>query len=234
MSEFSGPCPVCGGERFAAVSVMFAELVDAWQLSTEEVAYIDRQQGYHCLDCRNNLRAMALGAAIARELAPDRDSPRTLRELCNATCPVRILEINGADSLTATLAACPGHRRVEYPEVDMQQMPFAASAWDLVVHSDTLEHVPDPVQGLAECRRILVDGGACLFTVPVIVGRPTRSRAGLPPSYHGAPGTSDADQLVHTEFGDDVWQWPLRAGFHSCEVFALEHPAALVMIARKG
>jgi len=112
----------------------------------------------------------------------------------------------------------------------MQRLPHADESFDLVVHSDTLEHVPDPVRGLAECRRVLRDGGACVFTVPIIVGRLTRSRAGLPPSYHGEAAKGDA-YLVHTEFGADAWRWPLAAGFADCRIVSLEHPAAHALIA---
>jgi len=209
---------------------LFDELVTAWELNADEVHYINRQQGLHCTTCRNNLRAMALAAAILR-LAPGH---ATLRGFCHADNPVRLLEINAADSLTATLSSCPGHRRIEYPEFDMQELAIESASYDLVIHSDTLEHIPDPVQALAECRRVLRPNGTLLFTVPTIVGRLTRSRADLPPAFHGAPGTTDEDQRVHTEFGADVWTTVLAAGFPACEIFALEHPAALVMIARRG
>jgi SAM-dependent methyltransferase len=112
----------------------------------------------------------------------------------------------------------------------MQHLPHAEGTFDLVVHSDTLEHVPDPVRGLAECRRVLKDGGACVFTVPIVVGRLTRSRTGLPPSYHGDPDDGSG-YLVHTEFGADAWTWPLAAGFADCRIVSLEHPAAHALIA---
>jgi len=41
---------------------------------------------------------------------------------------------------------------------------------DLIVHSDTLEHVDDPVAALTECRRIATPSGACCFTIPIIAG----------------------------------------------------------------
>lgn len=230
MPAFEGPCPVCGGTEFAIAAVLFDELIDAWELQPDEVRYIDRQQGLQCTGCRNNLRAMALGAAILRVA----DARSTLREFCALDNELRILEINAADSLTATLGNCPGHRRIEYPEFDMQELAIESASYDLVIHSDTLEHIPDPVQALAECRRVLRPNGTLLFTVPTIVGRLTRSRAGLPPAFHGAPGTTDEDQRVHTEFGADVWTTVLAAGFPACEIFALEHPAALVMIARRA
>jgi hypothetical protein len=53
-------CPVCGGTEFASTAVLWDELIGAWQLSSEEVVYIDRQQGTYCTKCNNNLRGMAL------------------------------------------------------------------------------------------------------------------------------------------------------------------------------
>ena len=83
----------------------------------------------------------------------------------------------------------PRHQLASYPDVDMMNLPFAAGAFDVVVHSDTLEHVSDPQRGLEECRRVLDERGAVVFTVPVVVGRLSRSRAGLAPSYHGCEGS---------------------------------------------
>ena len=57
----------------------------------------------------------------------------------------------------------------------MNMSGMASGTYDLVVHSDTLEHVPDPVRALQECRRVLRPLGACCFTVPIVVGRLTRS-----------------------------------------------------------
>jgi SAM-dependent methyltransferase len=111
----------------------------------------------------------------------------------------------------------------------MTALPFADGAFDVVVHSDTLEHVPRPVRGLAECRRVLRPGGFCAFTVPMVVGRLTVSREGLPPSYHGSP-SNPADCLVHTEYGADAWGHVVRAGFAECRLFALEHPAAHALV----
>jgi hypothetical protein len=77
---------------------------------------------------------------------------------------------------------------------------------------------------------VLRDDGACAFTVPIVVDRLSRSRAGLPPSYHGAPQAADRF-LVHTEFGSDVWQLVFRSGFAECRMVALDHPAAHAIVA---
>ena len=112
------------------------------------------------------------------------------------------------------------------------RLPFPSSSFDLVVHSDTLEHVTDPRKGLEECRRIVSDQGALVFTVPVIVGRLTRARDGMPPSYHGHEGCVDPGMLVHTEFGADVWALVVQAGFSSCELLPYLAPAGLAIVAR--
>jgi SAM-dependent methyltransferase len=70
-----------------------------------------------------------------------------------------------------------GHLLAAYPDVDFHRLPHCDASFDLVVHSDTLEHVDHPIHALAECRRVLKPGGALCFTIPVIVGRMSRDRA---------------------------------------------------------
>ena len=65
-----------------------------------------------------------------------------------------MLEINEAGTLHPILRMLPRHRLVSYPEVDMTRLPFADRSFDLVVHSDTLEHVPDP-------GAVCASAGAC-------------------------------------------------------------------------
>ncbi|WHZ24848.1 MAG: hypothetical protein OJF47_003960 [Nitrospira sp.] len=143
-----------------------------------------------------------------------------------------LLEINEAGMLSGMLSLLPGHRLVRYPEYDMMALPFESRSFDVVLHSDTLEHVPDAMQGLRECRRVLRPGGACLFTVPVVVGRLTRGRQGLPVSVHGSEGCMDAALTVHTEFGADVWCQVLESGFDECRIVPYRYPAGIALIAQ--
>ncbi len=230
MQRFSGPCPVCGGKSFSANSVLWPELINAWQLSIDEVAYIDRQQGFHCIECNSNLRSMALAAAVIEVL----NFEGNFYELCASGIPLRVLEINRAGSLTPYLERLAGHNLVEYPDFDMQDLTLPSGSYDLVIHSDTLEHIPNPVRGLAECHRVLKPGGNCIFTTPIIVNRFSRNRAGLPPSYHGRSDKQEGDQMVHTEFGVDLWKFVISAGFRGCEIYSFEYPEALAVIARKS
>ena len=216
-------CATCGHDGIVDVDVLSPALVAEWDLAPAEVAYVNRQQGRHCTRCRSTLRCMALATAILRFAG----APGTLADWVrtDAARALSVLEINEAGGVSAFLAQLPRREFALFPRVDMQALPYADGAFDLVVHSDTLEHVADPVRGLAECRRVLRAGGACVYTVPMIVGRHTRSRAGLPPSYHGTPADG-AGYLVHTEFGADAWRWPLAAGFAEVRAVAVEAPAA--------
>jgi ubiquinone/menaquinone biosynthesis C-methylase UbiE len=106
--------------------------------------------------------------------------------------------------------------------------------FDLVVNSDTLEHVPDFDRALAEIRRVLKPGGLHIFTVPVIWDRDSRVRAStnhdklvhhLPPSHRGAPGPGAADLLVFHEFGQDIDARIEAAGFEYSVVRDVRNPA---------
>ena len=91
----------------------------------------------------------------------------------------------------------------------------------------------DPVAGLSECRRIIKNTGSCIYTVPIIIGRLSRSRNGLKDSYHGCSEEHSSDYVVHTEFGADVWRYAMDAGFSSVHLHAFEYPSALAIEASK-
>jgi SAM-dependent methyltransferase len=222
------PCPCCGGRELVHQRVLWPELIQAWRLAPYEVEYVDRQQGTACRACGSNLRSMALARAILA-LCGHRD--RTLSDLVEGPGRVLdVLEVNEAGALTPFLRRLPRHRFASYPHVDMRAMPYPDCSFDLVVHSDTLEHVEHPTVGLAECRRVLRPGGACVFTVPIIVDRLTARRAGLPPSYHNRPGEQDAGMIVQTEYGADAWKDVVLAGFSECRLVPLDYPAAIALV----
>ena len=165
-----------------------------------------------------------MAGAILRWLGVECTLKQAVRRLRFRT--LRVLEINEAGSLSRFLSQSWRYTFAQYPEHDMTKLTYADESFDLVVHSDTLEHVPTPERGLAECRRVLRKSGACCYTVPVVVGRLTRTREGLPPSYHGREADRAADYTVQTEFGADFWAMPLKAGFAECRVVTVEYPTA--------
>jgi SAM-dependent methyltransferase len=230
METSSGPvCSVCGGSQFREESVLWQALVEEWQLSRAERAYVDRQQGCTCLGCGASLRLSALARAIC--FATGASQPLKQAVASGLLDGLRILDCNGAGTVSDTLKDLPHYCRADYPECDLQRLSFPDASFDLVLHSDTLEHVEHPVLALEECRRVLTPDGRLCFTVPVIHGRMTRNRAGLPASYHGNPGDLRGDFRVHTEYGADVWTQVFDAGFTNVAMTQVDFPSALAMTA---
>ena len=247
------PCGTCG---FAGKplhrEVLWPELVAEWELTPEWHRWMDEREGSCCTWCGSSLRSGLLAAAIVA--AANRQSTSSashLNELFRNPLArkLAIAEINSAGNLHRYLTRCPGLRFSEFgstspaiPSEDLMQLSYESASFDLVITSDTLEHVPDIDRALSETCRILKPGGMHVFSVPVVWDRPTRRRAALtdgvlthflPPSYHGAAEQNKTDFLVFNEFGADFPATCARAGY---EVELLRHdvnPAVVTFIAHK-
>lgn len=222
-------CSICGGRYFRSSRVLWPDLVAEWALCPHEVDYVDRQQGECCVDCGASLRHIALGNAFRTAIG----ECRTILEIVESRVATKILDVNGAEIISHILARLPGYQRADYPDVDLQRLPFESDSFDIVLHSDTLEHVLSPIVALEECLRVLRPGGWLCFTVPMIVGRLTKSRAGLPKSFHGNPSMNKEDYVVHSEFGADAWTYMARAGFREIGIQVVSFPAAHALMGRK-
>ncbi len=131
-----------------------------------------------------------------------------------------IVELNSIGRMHPLLAHLPRLTYAEYPEQDIQALTYPDASFDLVLTSETLEHVPDFRRALAETRRILRIGGRHVFTVPLDPRlERTRSRDGMTPIHHGRGGgpygliTRRNDMLAYTDFGLDVPDLLREAGF---------------------
>lgn len=226
-------CSVCGGSSFVDNLVLWPKLIAEWQLSPAETTTIDRQQGTNCTSCGSNLRSIALSDAILSWANSPPAGTLQAWVASDHARNLRVLEINEAGTLSPTLAALPGHVLAAYPAVDIHALPYDDASFDLVVHSDTLEHVPRPIHALVECRRVLKPGGALCYTVPAVMGRLTHSRAGMPLSFHGSAANQSPDYAVQTEFGADAWTYPVLAGFKTLTIHTLDFPCATAILARR-
>lgn len=225
-------CGVCGGTKFTSHRVLWDKLINDWQLSLEEVVYIDRQQGEACNKCGANLRSIALANALRVFLGTKAFLHEAAASPLGAN--LAILELNEAGTLTPVLKNFGRYVYGAYPEVDMHAIPYADGTFDVVIHSDTLEHIRNPVHALSECRRVLKPEGALCFTIPIIVGRMSRNRDGLPKSFHGNTATMADDFAVHTEFGADAWTYLLAAGFTELSIHSVEYPSGIAFLARSS
>jgi ubiquinone/menaquinone biosynthesis C-methylase UbiE len=146
----------------------------------------------------------------------------------------KILEINEAGNLTNNLKLFKNYTFGTYPKLDIHAIPYPNDTFDLVIHSDTLEHVPHPIHGLKECLRVLKPGGALCFTIPIVISRLTRNRTGLRGSFHGNSKTDANDFSVQTEYGADFWTQLIDAGFDNVTLHTYEYPSGISILARKS
>jgi SAM-dependent methyltransferase len=225
-------CPVCSSDRLTNQPVLWPELIEQWGLSPDEVRYVNLQQGLCCASCKNNLRTMTLAAALMRAFG----FAGSFKDFCRNDLRIRelsVIEINPAGNLSPFLQALPKHELHSFPQLDMRRMSFADSSIDLIIHSDTLEHIPESKAALEESRRVLKPGGHLFYTVPIVIGRMTRTRHGLPPSHHGRPGVNRDDCIVQKEYGADFWCEVFEAGFREVSLTSLIFPASVAIHAIK-
>ena len=205
-------CSICSGQEFQQNTVLKQRLIDEWELEQPEVDYINRQQGFCCANCGANYRSMTLAESIIKQFKYNGNfkhfSQSKYHKIFN------VLEINSAGSLHKYLSNFKNYTYAQYPEIDMQKMPYPSNLFDIIVHSDTLEHVLDSKIALSECLRVLKPGGYLFYTVPIIYGRLSRRRDNLTNSYHGKQDeTQGYDHKVFTEYGADFWVEIIQAGF---------------------
>lgn len=201
-------CTQCGSREFQFRQVLDDHLASTWGLTPRQRSLFDRREGHFCAHCGMSRRVRMILWSI-RRLFPD------LR-------PTQILHLNQINGLSGVLKesrdlveTCYDSSRpigVEcqgFINQDMQQLQFEDARFDLVVHSETLEHLHQYDRALAECHRVLKPGGIQIYSVPLIKRRLTRRRSrldaggnavnSLPPSYHGL----GQDYQVVWEFGGD-------------------------------
>lgn len=121
-----------------------------------------------------------------------------------------------------------GSQRDGVRSEDVQGLTFADASFDLVTHTEVLEHVPDDTRAFSELHRVLRPGGCMLFTVPLHSGERTIERARfrdgriehlLPPMYHRDPLRGGAGILAFRDYGRDIIQRVRAAGFGDAEFY---------------
>ena len=80
----------------------------------------------------------------------------------------------------------PDEARVGAVQGDALALPFADGAFDRVIASEILEHIPDDEQAMAELARVLRPGGTMAITVPRC--GPEFVNWALSDEYHNVPG----------------------------------------------
>jgi SAM-dependent methyltransferase len=74
------------------------------------------------------------------------------------------LKLTGVDIEKEAVAFCRARRQGEFIEADLSKLPFSGQAFDLILFTNTIEHLEDPHPILNELTRVLKPGGKMLIT----------------------------------------------------------------------
>ena len=220
-------CIVCGGATIGPIQHIITDaLAQTWRLSKSERHQLDERESRFCPKCKSSTRTRALAKAIMKQIPFA--GVLTFAEWVEMARKhhLRIAEINSCGCLHTFLKTLSNLSYSEYttgnifiknirklrgvPHEDIQSLSYKDNSFDLVLHSEVLEHVPNPHKALEECKRVLKPNGICIFTIHIMMNRKTIRRAKLyvskvinllEPSYHGTDNLKD--YLVWREFGKD-------------------------------
>ena len=112
---------------------------------------------------------------------------------------------------------------------DLENQTFANEAFDLVITQDVMEHLFDPGKAFMEIARTLRNGGAHIFTVPLVnKEKPSEKWAEMrdgavrflgQPEYHGNP-VDPQGSPVAMHWGYDICDYILKhSGLYTTIVF---------------
>jgi SAM-dependent methyltransferase len=235
-------------------------LEERWGLTPRLAEALARRESLDCSWCGGKLRARRLGQVLLQSY-PVGSPARQARTVADWVVhpevrALRVAEINQIEGLHAVLRSLPSFADSDFTpgaspgamvngrrNEDLTRLTYPDASFNLVLTSETLEHVPDLAAALAEIRRVLIPGGLHLFTVPRLPGVATTfARATVDPGgvmiQHATPIShpgGDEGYPVFTEFGADCLDLFRRAGFEAELAFGptTEDDLAQVYLCRK-
>ena len=231
-----GRCDVCGrfGPWLYRPAIITPRLIDLSGLSAAQADALRRKETLDCSWCSAKLRARRL-AKVVLSRYPTAKPVSSLKQWVRQPeiRALDIAEINTIEGMHRYLSTLPRLAFSEYIDPNSPGSPTAArhedltrltypdAAFDLVLTSESLEHVPDLSAALREIGRVLKPGGHHIFTIPVhpnvaktfarTVVRPDGTLEHLAPQIRHPWG--DRGWPVYTEFGTDLPEILRAAGF---------------------
>jgi SAM-dependent methyltransferase len=130
-----------------------------------------------CVGCSAGIVQLGIGWALRDDFGPLDECDAC--ELSSRGAVVTFLRRKARSAATSEyLPGVPlGTLRNGVRCEDVQQLTYAAASFDLITHTEVLEHVPDDARAFRELLRVLRPGGTMIFTVPMNGGERTVERA---------------------------------------------------------
>lgn len=207
-------CPLCGGQRPFV------------RLNNNELSV-------RCIHCRATPITLSL-VAVLRRIFPELHAKK-IYELSSRGPLVHYLKrasqsLNCSEYFSHT---APGHYSDGVQCQDVQKLTFADESFDLCTSTEVFEHVPNDAKGFAQIQRVLKPAGVFIFTVPLEIQHKTVERVKLTPQqelayllepqYHSDPIRDHEQILVFRNYGYDILDRLIAAGFSRAE---LHHPGS--------
>jgi hypothetical protein len=178
-----GFCSVCGEEVFfkANLWMISKEQKKDWDSPDEYLQFCLRESLF-CDLCCSSYRQRSLAKVLVESVCSQLHS--SLVECNRGNCFVekKILLINSLGEYSFMQRLVESFGRVTVTcfnpdrdfgmdingrvNADLMNLPFFDFEFDLVIHSDVLEHLADPNLALQESIRVLCFGGNTIFTIP--------------------------------------------------------------------
>ena len=76
----------------------------------------------------------------------------------------KIVGISGVENFRSLISKNAEVLDVQYPEVDMQNLPYEDNSFDFVISDQVIEHLEDPKKAVKESYRVLKEGGVAIHT----------------------------------------------------------------------
>lgn len=205
-------CPFCGPSLFVRLNAS--------------------ESGIRCIRCAASTNHLSIGLAF-RGFAPDPASLDTCELSARGPYVDYLRRVSrGFSGSEYDENVEPGRLRDGIRCEDVQRLTYADAAFDVVTHTEVLEHVPDDARAFAQLHRVLRPGGLMLFTVPLSGLAHTIERARLrdgqvqhllEPVYHSDPQRPGSGILAFRDYGFDVIDRIEAAGFVDCAIVSPLH-----------
>jgi SAM-dependent methyltransferase len=144
-----------------------------------------------CWRCGSHERHRALWLYLHRERPELLAGARRLLHFAPEHCLEHRLPRPGLEYVTADLDPSKGRL-----ELDVTDLALPDDAFDAILCSHVLEHVPDDRRAMRELQRVLEPGGWCIVMVPIDLGRAV--------TYEDASITDPAERERHFWQDDHV------------------------------
>ncbi|MES2747674.1 MAG: class I SAM-dependent methyltransferase [Bacteroidota bacterium] len=179
-----------------------------------------------CKKCKSNSRKRHLASIILQTIKDNKFS--SLKDISkDFDCKIYNVESNGAihnylkhinnyvcSEYFGTYADF-GNEKGGILNVDLMDIPFDDSIFDLIISTEVFEHIPNPYKAFNEIHRILKKGGSHIFTVPYyddrendevrsVLNKKNEIMHLLEPQFHGDPIRIEDGVLVYTIFANEM------------------------------